>query len=107
MDGNSPRVVAVGPLPPPYSGLSVAFAEVVEDLGREGFDCQVVDIAGTHSTSLAWYRPAIRAADWVGALAALVRQLARPGSVLYLTLGQSRTGVFRDAACVAAGAARG
>jgi glycosyltransferase involved in cell wall biosynthesis len=101
-------VVAVGPVPPPHSGLSIAFKEVCDDLVREGYRCRVVDIALPVDTEVGWRRSAKRLRDWFRALAQLRREVSRAERpVLYLMLGQARMSVLRDLCCVLIGRAHG
>lgn len=109
-----PFVVAVGPLPPPVSGGTIAFREVCDDLARRGVPHRVVDVSPPQSVHVAGARVAAgRVRAWLGALRAIDAALAGahtphgPRPALYLLLGQARGSFLRDALCVAAARRRG
>lgn len=105
----SPTVIAVGPLPPPLSGGSIAFREVCDDLGHYGVRCRVINISPAQASAIVGRRfMAARLRAWLGALVTLHRELAAaPGSTLYLLLGQARSSFARDLLCVGIGRLHG
>lgn len=102
---STPGVVAVGPLPPPVSGGSIAFRDVCDDLTRRGVPGRVINISPAQAATIVGKRvQAGRARTWLGALAALHQALAAtPEPTLYLLLGQARSSFVRDLLCVAVG----
>lgn len=98
-------VIAIGPLPPPVSGGSIAFREVCDDLARNGINCRVINISPAQSSTIVGRRVvAARVRSWLGALATLHTELsAAPASTVYLLLGQARSSFARDLLCVAIG----
>jgi glycosyltransferase involved in cell wall biosynthesis len=90
-----PRVLAVGPIPPPTNGMSVAFEVLRSGLVERGWNPIVVDIADRGDRSKPYQRL------WRALV--LVRAIARAVvgmwsvQLVYLTISQSRAGFLRDA----------
>ena len=92
-------ILAVGPIPPPYDGQSVAFALLVRTLGDRGISHKIFDISPrtqqrgrTFFQRLVAYTQQLPSFTWTA--------LRHRGATVYITIAQSRRGFFRDAAFV-------
>jgi len=98
-----PRLLAVGPLPPPINGLSKAFSLLAEGVGQFGWDVKVVDLAdrgtGREGSAFRWKR-----ASEIGEVVLRVVRDLPSSSIVYLTISQSRWGFVRDLAILLAAA---
>jgi len=90
-----PRVLAVGPLPPPINGLSKAFGFVSQGLGSLGWDVETVDVADRSppraGSSFSWQR-----ASEVARVLGRGFSHAPFADLVYVTISQSRLGFAKD-----------
>lgn len=102
-----PRLIVIGPLPPPYHGVTVSTSLVVaNDVLRERFEVEHLDTsdrrpAGVATWDITNVLLAIRA---VGQL--VLRLRGRKGTV-YFPISQNRQGFLRDSLFIHAAAIRG
>ncbi|MBM3946937.1 MAG: hypothetical protein FJ315_06010, partial [SAR202 cluster bacterium] len=93
-----PRVLAYGPLPPPYGGQAISFALLTEGLRATGeWDVRVVNVGvpDWQPRQLSFRRLWRTASTLLNALAEVPF-----AGVFYLTIGGSRAAFLRDAALV-------
>jgi glycosyltransferase involved in cell wall biosynthesis len=94
LKGLQPSLVLVGPLPPLYSGPSVHFQMLVEEMVRQRVPCAVVNLGGkrTQDSVSTWNR----IWNYIGILADYFRKTAFGRKTVYVLIAQSRRGFFRD-----------
>jgi glycosyltransferase involved in cell wall biosynthesis len=94
LKGLQPSLVLVGPLPPLYSGPSVHFQMLVEEMVRQRVPCAVVNLGGkrTRDSVSTWNR----IWNYIGILADYFRKTAFGRKTVYVLIAQSRRGFFRD-----------
>jgi glycosyltransferase involved in cell wall biosynthesis len=89
-----PSLVLVGPLPPPYSGPSVHFQMLVEEMYKRPIFCVVVNLGSKKSQSnvFRWGR----VWEYMGILRDYVQKTVFGKKTVYILIAQSRRGFFRD-----------
>ncbi len=91
------RLLAIGPLPPPISGQSVAFELFARGIGRFGWDVETVNLSDSgpeqrrRDQSFDWRR----AKEIAGVLASTWLRAPR-AELIYITIAQSSLGFLRD-----------
>jgi len=96
--GKPPRVLAYGPLPPPYGGQAISFALLTEGLRAGGqWRVDVVNVAVPD-----WQPGQFTARRVLATLGIIARTVARlpRADLFYLTIGQSPAAFLRDALLV-------
>jgi glycosyltransferase involved in cell wall biosynthesis len=92
------RVLAVGPLPQPYNGMTVVTATILSSWLRECFDIVHVDTSDHRTISNVGRLDLTNIALGLKATADVVRALARRDiEVVYLPIAKNRLGFLRDA----------
>ena len=89
-----PRLLLVGPVPPPHSGHSVAFGALAEASAELSLEYRLVDINDRTNNALG------RAAHLTAALLGYLWRLLSSRWTVYLTIAQSRRGFARDLAFI-------
>src|SRR5687767_2897179 len=103
-----PRLVLVGPVPPPYAGQSVGFKMLVDDVAGRGLPHTVVDIANGPATHTRQNQASVRRAwEYLRILTRYFRAAAPGHRTVYLTIAQSRHGFLRDVIMIWFARARG
>src|ERR1017187_7618156 len=92
--GDNCALVAIGPLPPPVTGESVAFESLVSALQKRGFKVEVVRLA-SQSADVAPLRTQF--SRYIQPTLMYLRVLRKKPKIVYLTMAQSAKGFFRDA----------
>jgi glycosyltransferase involved in cell wall biosynthesis len=104
-----PRLIVIGPLPPPYHGVTVSTSLVLEnELLGERFDVKHMDTSDHRSISAGvgtW--DATNVAVAVRSVARLCNGLRGTPGVVYLPLSQNAPGFLRDSLFIRASAAAG
>jgi glycosyltransferase involved in cell wall biosynthesis len=104
----SPRLIVIGPLPPPYHGVTISTSLVLANkLLHDRFTVEHVDTSDHRANSNVgtWDLENIRlAAAGIGGLA---RRLRGTSGLVYLPLSQNVPGFVRDALFIHAASARG
>jgi glycosyltransferase involved in cell wall biosynthesis len=93
-----PRLVVIGPLPPPYHGVTVSTTLVLENrLLRDRFEVEHLDTSDHRENANVgtWDLRNIRLA--IASVAALYTRLKGPTGIVYLPLSQNAPGFVRDA----------
>jgi glycosyltransferase involved in cell wall biosynthesis len=96
--GKRPRVLAYGPLPPPYGGQAISFALLTDGLEASGqWRVDVVNVAVSD-----WQPGQFTARRVLATLGIIGRTVARlpRADLFYLTIGQSPVAFLRDALLV-------
>ena len=105
---NKPRLLVIGPVPPPYHGVTVSTTLVLANQAlRRHFRVEHVDTSD-HRTGQnlgRWDVTNIFGALW--GVVRLARRLHGPPGVVYLPLSQNRAGLLRDGLFILVAAARG
>jgi len=93
-----PRLLVVGPLPPPVHGVTVSTSLVLKNpLLRERFSVEHVDTSDHRSGGNLGTWDLMNIALGIGHTIRLARRLrARPKGIVYLPLSQSSAGLLRD-----------
>ncbi len=105
---NKPRLIVMGPLPPPYHGVTVSTSLVLEnnDL-RKMFDVEHVDTSDHREGQNIGRWDARNIALGVRAALRLATQLWGPRGVVYLPISQSAPGFLRDSLFIQLASRRG
>jgi glycosyltransferase involved in cell wall biosynthesis len=98
-----PRLLAIGPLPPPINGMSKAFDFVVRNLPRYGWAVQGVDSADRSPHRVASSFSLLRAVSVARVLREALRRVPSV-DLVYLAIAQSRWGFAKDLAVIQASA---
>jgi glycosyltransferase involved in cell wall biosynthesis len=101
-------LVVIGPLPPPYHGVTISTSLVLANRYlHERFDVRHVDTSDERSGQNLgkWEGKNVLLA--IGSLVHLLRQLRGPAGVVYLPLSQSSPGFLRDSLLVRIAVLRG
>jgi glycosyltransferase involved in cell wall biosynthesis len=102
------RLIVIGPLPPPYHGVTISTSLVLANLLlRDRFSVEHLDTSDHRANSNVgtWDRENIRLA--VVGIFGLVRRLRGTPGIVYLPLSQNVPGFVRDALFIHAAKARG
>ena len=92
-------LIVVGPLPPPWHGLSVTFEFLRDHLVANGIKHYVIDTADRrHWPGVP--RAVRRLIEWIGLVARYLTVVVRRPTTVYLIIAQSRGGFLRDAVIV-------
>jgi glycosyltransferase involved in cell wall biosynthesis len=104
----TPRLVVVGPLPPPYHGVTISTSLVIASPElRRRFELEHLDTSDHRTIENVGRWEARNAAAALGAIARLLARLrGRPG-IVYLPISQGLSGLTRDALLIRAATARG
>jgi glycosyltransferase involved in cell wall biosynthesis len=94
-----PPPILAGPLPPPVCGHTLSFQMLVQELGRQGVPCRVVDLALGADQRVGAVTPR-RLAGYAVALARFLGLAAGRRTTVYLTISQSRAGFPRDSVMI-------
>ncbi len=89
-------LILVGPLPPPWHGLSVSLELLRDHLVATGIDHRVIDTADRRQWAFV-PRLVRRLIEWIAIAARYVLAVVRPPTTVYLIIAQSRAGFLRDA----------
>jgi glycosyltransferase involved in cell wall biosynthesis len=104
----APRLIVIGPLPPPYHGVTVSTSLVLANpFLRERFTVEHLDTSDHRANSNVgtWDRENIRLG--IAGVLGLVRQLRGAPGVVYLPLSQNVPGFVRDSLFIHLARARG
>src|SRR3954469_5131589 len=101
-----PTVLAIGPVPPPINGMSMAFDLVVRNLPSYGWNVRTVDSADRTPPRVASAFSFARASGVAQMLVRACRGLSS-ADVVYVTIAQSRWGFAKDVIVLSASAALG
>jgi glycosyltransferase involved in cell wall biosynthesis len=95
LNRKSKEIVMVGPLPPPYNGLSIAFKMLVDGVYKNNLSYIIVNIANTSQKrgGATSYR---RAIQYLSILKDYFKKIMFGKKTVYITIAQSRHGFFRD-----------
>lgn len=88
-------LVLVGPVPPPYTGQSVAFGMLMEEVEAARIPHTVVNLAQAGEGGDGQFSRG-RAREYAGILSRYARAAAGGRKTVYITIAQSRAGFARD-----------
>lgn len=89
-------LLLIGPLPPPYDGMSIMFKLLAEGFMERKIGYELVDITGRLRSSHK-PKPIYRLFDYLNITKIIRKKLSQHSdNTVYLTIAQSRAGFFRD-----------
>lgn len=91
------KIILVGPLPPPYTGQSVSFKMLIDNLSHRGYKHALVNInlpssKGDASSRWDW----VKAGNYTLLLLKYLYLVIGKNKSVYITIAQSRVGFYRD-----------
>ena len=90
------RLILIGHLPPPITGQSIAFTTLIEFIKWSGLPFITIDIAWRGDNRPFGQFSLRRTIEILRALSRYLRYVWRSSQIVYLSIGQSILGFFRD-----------